>query len=360
MMISIRHGARSMGRTAALGVRRLRDHLPGTAPGVRRGAPPDTRLAGILRPGVEFVRDGAILVHRGWRPSGVTAQFTDDAATYHQRYFARLAFVPLIDRCLDVAGIDRDGVERVLDIGSGSGASVFPLAQLLPHAEVLASDISPQLLRVLAGIVASRDELHGRIEALCFDLHEPVFRPNTFDVAVGCAVLHHLLDPRTALASVAASLRSSGKIVLVEPLEGGSLVLVSMFATVLAKLRERSEEDGELGRFMRAMRLDIQSRLGVPDEKPWTRGLDDKWVFDRPYLMKLAEQLGFPKVEVHPIEKDLSRVYENAFTSLLADAGLSSIPVPDEVRECVRMYDAGIGEGLKRELCPTGVIVFGR
>jgi SAM-dependent methyltransferase len=266
----------------------------------------------------------------------------------------------LVEHCLRLATIDRPIAHRVLDIGSGSGASVFALAHLLPEANVIACDISPQLLRILAGIAESHDEVRGRITALCFDLHRPVFRPNTFDLVLGCAVLHHLIDPCAALANIASSLREGGKIALVEPLEAGSLVLASMLASVLSTLIELGEGDGALARFMRAMRLDIQSRLGPPVAKPWTRSLDDKWVFDRPYLTELASQLGLSSVQVHPSEPDLSRVFENTFTSLLSDAGLSSIPIPGAVLECVRGYDAGIDATLKRELCPTGIIVFSR
>jgi hypothetical protein len=63
---------------------------------------------------------------------------------------------------------------------------------------------------------------------------------------------------------------------------------------------------------------------------------------------------------VHPSEENLAHVFENTFTSLLSDAGLSSIPIPDDIRECVRAYETGIDARLKREVCPTGVIVFGR
>lgn len=333
--------------------------LAARAPALRL-APADPTFAHLLAPGVEVVRDGPILVDRSWSLAGVTGQFTDDAATYHERYFERLDFTHLLDYCLTVAAVDRARPCRVLDIGSGSGASVFAACRLLPQAEILASDISPQLLRMLAGFVDSRDELRGRITPFCFDLHRKFFRAETFDLVIGAAILHHLLDPRAALANAAAALRPGGRIVLVEPLESGSLMLVAMFARVLTVLAQSGAGDGPLANLMRAMRLDIQSRLGPPVEKPWTRELDDKWVFDMPYLQRLAAELGLSKVDVHPAQPDLSRVYENAFTSLLADSGLSKIDVPQPVLDSVRRFDRGIGEDLKRELCPTGVIVFTR
>ncbi len=333
--------------------------LAAQAPG-RRSGPADPAFAHILAPGVEVLRDGPIIVDRDWSPAGVTGQFTDDAATYHQRYFERLDFTHLIDYCLTLAQIDRARPCRVLDIGSGSGASVFAACRLLPQAEIVASDISPQLLRMLAGFVDSRDELRGRITTFCFDLHRKFFRPQTFDLVIGAAILHHLLDPRAALANVAAALKPGGRIVLVEPLESGSLMLVAMFARVLTVLGQSGAGEGPLARLMRAMRLDIQSRLGPPVEKPWTRELDDKWVFDTPYLERLAAELGLSRVDVYPAQPDLSQVYENAFTSLLADSGLAAIEVPQAVQDSVRMFDRGIGEDLKRELCPTGVIVFTR
>lgn len=325
-----------------------------------RSGPADPAFADILAPGVDVVRDGAILVDRDWSPAGVTGQFTDDAKTYHERYFERLDFTDLVDYCLKLAEVDRSRPLRVLDIGSGSGASVLAACRLLPRAEILASDISPQLLRILAAFVDSRDDLRGRITAFCFDLHRRFFLPDTFDVVIGAAILHHLLDPRAALRNVAAALRPGGRIILVEPLESGSLVLVAMFAQVLTDLAASGESDGPLARLMKAMRLDIQSRLGPPVEKPWTRELDDKWVFDRPYLEQLAAELGLSKVEVHPAQPGLAHVYEGAFMSLVADSGLAAVAVTQRVLDSVRRFDRGIAEDLKRELCPTGVIVFTR
>jgi len=319
-----------------------------------------TDVEAILAPGVEIHRDGLILIDRQWSPAGVTAQFIGDAETYHRRYFERLDFLHLVDYCLTLAGIDRETAVRVLDIGSGGGSSVFAACRLLPQAEIVASDISPQLLGMLAALVESRDDLRGRVKVFCFDLHRRFFRPEVFDVVIGAAILHHLLDPRAALTNVAASLKPGGKIILIEPLEAGSLVLTAMYAGVLCALDKLGQASGDLGRLMRALRLDIQCRLGPPVEKPWTAALDDKWVFDGPYLAELARQLGLSRVDVYPAQPDLTNVYEGAFRSVLSDSGNGELAIPDEVWECVREFDRGICAGLKKELCPTGIIVFTR
>jgi len=312
----------------------------------------------ILAPGVKIWRDGFIFIDKQWSPARVTTQFIGDAETYYRLYFERLDFDPLIDRCLTLAHVDRGRKVRVLDIGSGGGSSVFAACRLLPVAEIVASDLSPPLLQMLASIVESRNELRGRVQIFCFDVHRRFFKPDTFDVVIGAAILHHLLDPQAALMNVARSLKPGGSIILIEPLEAGSLMLTTMYASVLRVLGELGQGNGELARLMRALRLDTQSRLGPPALKPWTAQLDDKWVFDEPYLVELARELGLSNVKVHPAQPDLTNVYEGSFRSVLADSGNGGLAIPEPVWECVRQFDRGIDAGLKKLLCPTGIIVF--
>jgi len=323
----------------------------------RRQASVDAALA-ALAPGVRVYRDGLTVVDSRWSPAGVTHQFTSDASDYSARYFGRLDFDALLDRCLHLAGVDRSRALRVLDIGSGSGSSVFAACRLLPAAEVCASDISPQLSRLLAEYADATEASRGRVTTFRFDLHRRLFADEVFDLVIGAAILHHLLDPWAALVNVARSLKRGGTIVLVEPLEAGSLVLATMYARVLAVLDGLGQGGGELARVMRVLRLDIQCRLGVPVEKPWSAKLDDKWVFDEPYLIGLARDLGLARVEIHPAQHDLASVFEGAFRSVVADFGCGELAIPPEVVECVREFDRGIAPELKARLCPTGIILL--
>jgi SAM-dependent methyltransferase len=321
-------------------------------------APDEGGHEALLAPDVRVFRDGAVLVHREWSPVNVTSQFIEDAETYHQRYFDRLDFDALIGHALALAGVDREPPLRVLDVGSGGGSSVLAACRLLPRAEIVASDISPQLLEMLARFVESRAELRGRVRAFCFDLHRPFFRAETFDLVVGAAILHHLLDPRAALANVAESLKAGGRMIFVEPLESGSLVMAVVYARVLEVLARSGRAEPDLEGLMKALRLDTQSRLGPPAEKPWTAQLDDKWIFDEPYLFDLARALGMSKVDIHPAQDDLSAIYETGFRSVLADSGNAGLAIPEAVLDAVREFDRAVGADLKRRLCPTGIIVF--
>jgi len=320
----------------------------------------DGAEAQLLREGVRVNDRDGFYIHESWEPSGVTEQFLGNADEYHQRYFDRLDYLGLVSYCLDVANIDKSSPLSILDIGSGGGSSVFALAKLLPSARIVASDISPQLLEKLAAYVSTNPELSSRIRSYCFDLHVPFFREASFDLIFGAAILHHLLDPLAALRHVTASLRPGGKLILVEPMESGSLLLTSIYEEVLRIYRARGDLEHPIARLMVAQRTDIHARLGVPAKKPWTHLLDDKWVFDRPYLADLAAQLGCRFAAVHPNQPDLTNLYEGCFRSLMIEGGLGGIEIDPEVLAAVRMFDGGISVNVKRQLCSTGVIVFER
>jgi SAM-dependent methyltransferase len=313
----------------------------------------------LFRHGVSVVKDGAIFVDGAWVPSDMTEQFLGDADTYHERYFNRLDFDLLVALMLQKAQIGLDKKYTVLDIGSGGGSSVFSTLRLMPESNVYASDISPPLLKILSNLSLQREEFRQRVQAYCFDLHRPFFVENTFDVVIGCAILHHLTNPAEALKNVIFSLKTGGKLILCEPLEGGNLVNLFLYDTVLELDREYGDpNDKRLSNLMRAMRLDLQVRQGPPVEKPWTSKLDDKWIFDTSFFSELASLLACTQVEIFPAQENLSHVFETSFMSLLADSGNADIVLPKEIVNFLRQVDSGIDISLKQRLCPTGIIVL--
>lgn len=77
----------------------------------------------------------------------------------------------LVERAIALAAaLERP---RILDVGTGSGAIALALARHLPHAEIVATDLSRAALEVAAAN-ARRNELEGRIRLLEGDLLAPV------------------------------------------------------------------------------------------------------------------------------------------------------------------------------------------
>jgi release factor glutamine methyltransferase len=70
---------------------------------------------------------------------------------------------------------------KIADVGTGSGCIAVALAHELPHAEILATDISAHALEV-ARRNASRHGLEGRVVFLRTDLLESVNESNSFDL----------------------------------------------------------------------------------------------------------------------------------------------------------------------------------
>ncbi|WP_067500000.1 class I SAM-dependent methyltransferase [Actinoplanes sp. TFC3] len=107
-------------------------------------------------------------------------------------------------------------VHHILDIGAGTGTGSLGLARRFSEAEVVALDLSAELLARLSDRAAGAG-LGERIRVVAADLDAgwPA-EPEAFDLAWASASMHHLADPDAVIAGVLGSLRPGGLFAIVE------------------------------------------------------------------------------------------------------------------------------------------------
>jgi tRNA (cmo5U34)-methyltransferase len=85
-----------------------------------------------------------------------------------------------------------DGVERVLDLGTGDGRLLSHVLARRPVATGIGLDMSPPMLE------RARRRFHGddRAQVIEHDLRDPLPDLGTFDAVVSCFAIHHCDDER--------------------------------------------------------------------------------------------------------------------------------------------------------------------
>jgi SAM-dependent methyltransferase len=104
---------------------------------------------------------------------------------------------------------------RILDLGSGTGTGTFALLQRFAGADVIALDISEQLLHHLrdkARVLGVAD----RVRTVQADLDAAWPAIDPVDLVWASSSLHHMADPDRVLAEVFAALRPAGLLAVVE------------------------------------------------------------------------------------------------------------------------------------------------
>jgi SAM-dependent methyltransferase len=104
---------------------------------------------------------------------------------------------------------------RILDLGSGTGTGTFALLERFERANVIAVDVSAQLLdrvKDKARVLGVAD----RVRTVQADLDEAWPAIDTVDLAWASSSLHHMADPDRVLAEVFAALRPGGLLVVAE------------------------------------------------------------------------------------------------------------------------------------------------
>jgi ubiquinone/menaquinone biosynthesis C-methylase UbiE len=104
---------------------------------------------------------------------------------------------------------------RILDLGSGTGTGAFALLERFDHAEVIALDVSAEMLHRLSS-KARVLGVAGRIRTVQADLDTAWPAIDAVDLVWASRSLHHTADPDRVLAEVFATLRPGGLLVVAE------------------------------------------------------------------------------------------------------------------------------------------------
>jgi ubiquinone/menaquinone biosynthesis C-methylase UbiE len=114
---------------------------------------------------------------------------------------------------LAVHGPSRGG--EFLDVGTGTARIPIALAQLDPHARILALDLAPNMLERAAVNIAGVG-LTDRIRCMCGDVKslEDLLANAVFEGVISNTIIHHIPDPVPALGAMKARVAPGGTLMV--------------------------------------------------------------------------------------------------------------------------------------------------
>ena len=286
---------------------------------------------------------------------GVTSQFLENAEQYHRAYFDTGYWNFLLGNALEAAG-KPSSPARIIDIGSGSGNSVIPLADRFPDAEIIATDISPQLLAILRDFLRQRSDGEQRFGLICVDAMAAQYQEEVAGLAVGAAILHHILEPERVLASCFRALAPGGWAIFFEPFEAGNALLKLTYRRILSQASNAERATPGL-RFIERMVEDYKRRER-PASDPIYRELDDKWMFTRTYFDRLRAKQGWAELITYALNVSPTGLRDQAIVHLRLGAGLTADALPAWAWSVIDESDAGVSDDLREELAQEGAVLL--
>lgn len=288
----------------------------------------------------------------------ISEQFKANAGDYHARYAASRHFEKMFRKALDQTGLVVAADPLIFDMGSGSGVnSIVPCFNLFPGARQVATDLSGDLLAMLAGYAAETG-LSDRVVCVVMDAMSAHAQPGSFDLVTGSAILHHLVHPRQGLEAAAKALKPGGHAIFMEPFDGHGLLRLA-YQRILAEAELRGDPLApEAATVLRNMVVDITARTLPDPTAPMFAHLDDKWLFSREHLEAAGRKSGFAEVRFVPHNDHETLYRDMAFVHLRLSSGLDSLTLPDWAIAILDEFDAALPGPVKRLLMLEGSIVF--
>lgn len=327
----------------------------------RRSRPVQHFFAHPLRP-IEFPGMGEkpMWAAHGYDPDnlvGISERFLEKADIYTEVYTHSENILDLLRRAIALNAIPIGEMRTVLDFGSGPGTNtVFPLHLINPELQVVATDISRNLLATLSRLLADHPQ-RDRVDIVAWDCMSGGIRPGAFDLVTGASLLHHLMDPRLALKTAYDALKPGGYAFFVDPFDGAGLIRGLYQALLKADVghNQRLREDTVTA--LQALSLDYEARLAGTEPEHFTY-LEDKWIFSQEWIVEQGRAAGFREVIVRG-NQDHDQMY-GAYVrmQLRMQAGPEAAELPDWAGEILDSFDASMTPAARRRMILEATIVM--
>lgn len=241
----------------------------------------------------------------------------------------------------------------VLEIGCGFGNATFPLLQLMPQAQLVATELSASMLCILKEKIKIENVGH-RCALMQLNAEQLDFKTATFDLVVGAAILHHLFDPSITIKQCATILKPGGVAIFFEPFENGFGIMGIIYRSILRD--PRSWLLSREARYYFKNTFNIWQKMKSSDKNdPFFARVDDKWLFTREFFTQQAKNHGFSSVNIHTLNKSNEPFLQFAEEHI---KGNNVGKLPHWVWSLIRDYDHLFSRELKMDLLTEGCIIF--
>jgi SAM-dependent methyltransferase len=300
-------------------------------------------FAGLLSPRSEA----------GTKREGVNEVFLGNAEDYYQRYQGYDYWKSLLMTALRACGEADPAL--VVEFGCGFGNATLPALELMPKANIIATDISPNLLAILNRLLHERG-FSGRCAPIAMDAQKHYLRREIADLVFGAAVLHHLADPGSFVCEALRILKPGKPAFFFEPLEGGHAILRLICQNVVDEAKRRNQFTHPVT-YAQTVAESLEPQIFRAATPGW-RDRDDKWVFSRAVLDRIAEQAG-AQVAVYPLH-DNNGQFSRSFAYMLQTyGGIPRDSMPGWVWDIFDRYDRkAFSPEMLIDLAMEGCIIF--
>ena len=288
----------------------------------------------------------------------ISEQFKSGAGEYHARYAASAHFQGLFENTIAKLGLTIPEAPLIFDMGSGSGVnSIVPCFSLFPGARQVASDLSGDLLVMLADYAAEAG-LSDRVVCVVMDAMGLNVRPERFDLVTGASILHHLVRPVQGLQAAARALKPGGQAIFFEPFDGYGLLRLA-YERILAEAElRRSALAPQADQVLRAMVADIAARTTPDPKRPGFAQMDDKWLFSREQFEAMARDAGFAGVRFLSHNNHPSLYRDIADVQLRLSSGQDDLTLPDWAGDILDSFDRAMPKPAKTLFMLEGSVVL--
>lgn len=288
---------------------------------------------------------------------GISERFLENADVYTETYTHSENILDLLRRAIAWNNIPIGEMKAVLDFGSGPGTNtVFPLHMINPELQIVATDISLNLLSTLSSLLAQHPQ-RDLVDIVAWDCMAGGIRPNSFDLVTGASLLHHLMDPREALKSAYEALKPGGYAFFVDPFDGAGLVR-GLYETLLranAGHNERLRDDTVAA--LQMMSRDYEARLGGTEPEHFTH-LEDKWIFSQEWIEEQGRRAGFSSVIVRGNLTSPTMYRDYVVIQMRMAGGPDAALLPQWAIELMDAFDASMTPAARSRMMLEGTIVM--